>query len=204
MDNCYSRGNINAPLMFIGENPGREECGHSITDYDNLGREKKLRMPIPFCGKAGRALHRMISWAEIMEGEYILSNVYKKICFKGNRVTVANEDQLLAVRDESILEIKKIDPKLIITLGTGPVWLLCYYNKVSRDDIRMGKLNGVLQTLELEWFDKSIRKYTILPLYHPSAVIRDESGERGYKVAVSNALIQHKELICKATGRVML
>lgn len=184
--------------------PGKEEANYHVKGVDWKGNKYDEAMPIPFCGGAGRVLHRMLNWADIREGEFILTNVCKNMLLDGNKVRTPTEAELVESRPQLILEICKIDPNLIITLGLGPIWSLCYFEKESREELRMGKLNGTHHKLELSWFDNKIHTYTVLPLYHPSAVQRDETGERGYKEAVTKVMIDNKEMIGECIGRIML
>ena len=55
-------GNINSPILFIGEGPGQEE--------DATGR--------PFVGKAGQYLTTMLeNWAKISRSDIYIANIVK-------------------------------------------------------------------------------------------------------------------------------
>ncbi|MGM0502661.1 MAG: uracil-DNA glycosylase, partial [Bacillota bacterium] len=64
-DNCtqvvFGTGNKNADLMFVGEGPGKEE--------DQQG--------VPFVGRAGQLLDKILDAAEISKDEVYISNIVK-------------------------------------------------------------------------------------------------------------------------------
>lgn len=210
MNRCYSRGNIQAKLMMIGEAPGRDEVGHKVDG---------ISMPIPFCGPSGRLLHEIMRWLDIHEGEFILTNVIKSGVFdsKGYTRTPTEEEMLGTAdtttggREELIEEIRKVDPGFIILLGKVPLWTLSYYHKFSFDNLRITELNGKIHILELHVpvikegkAEIANRKIPMLPIYHPAAMLRDRNDKRGYKQQVCKALLKHREMISDVLGRIMI
>jgi DNA polymerase len=195
---CYSRGNINAPIMLIGEAPGKDEIRHEVED---------VNMPIPFAGVSGRLLHKILKWTDITEGDFILTNVIKTGIFdETGKTRPPREDELMGEspntkggRPSLLLEINKIQPKLIIMLGKTPLWTLFFYDKMGYEDIRMTSYVGKLQYLDVK-----PNKIPCLPLFHPAAILRDEDNSRGFKAATTKALLEHKDLISSVVGRIML
>jgi len=92
------RGNVNAPLMLIGEGPGEQE------DIQGL----------PFVGAAGQLLDTLLKAMMIKEDLYYIANIVK--CRPpGNRVPLEEEAEacLPYLRNQVYL----IRPKIIVCLG---------------------------------------------------------------------------------------
>lgn len=93
------RGNVNAPMMLIGEGPGEQE--------DLQGK--------PFVGPAGQLLDLLLSALMIKEEDYYIGNIVK--CRPpGNRVPTEQEAQrcLPFLRTQ----VKLIKPRIIVCLGS--------------------------------------------------------------------------------------
>ncbi len=92
------RGNVNAPLLFVGEGPGEQE--------DIKGE--------PFVGAAGRLLDLLLTAQMFNKEDYYIANIVK--CRPpGNRVPTEEEAQscMPFLRQQVML----IKPKIIICLG---------------------------------------------------------------------------------------
>ena len=208
---CYARGNLNAPIFVIGECPGKEEIEHNIKGKDMNDEVKIYPMPIPFCGKAGRLAHALLSWVTLREGEFILDNIINEQLTKENGYArVGDEKELKAAVPSLLKRIVKIDPKLIITFGKGPIWALCYRDKLPHYDLRIGHVAGKIHELEIPDVTEYLnikcpvvvpKKYKVLPLYHPSAVLRDKNKEKGYKDQISKIMKDNSEMIGDIVGR---
>lgn len=94
----FSDGNPEAPIMLIGEAPGRDE--------DQQGR--------PFVGRAGQLLDRMLAAIELNRDTCYITNV---IPWRppGNRTPVAHEIELCRPFIERHIEL--IQPKLLVFMG---------------------------------------------------------------------------------------
>jgi DNA polymerase len=92
------RGNINAPLVFVGEGPGEQE--------DLLG--------LPFVGPAGNLLNTLLTALNIKEDMYYITNIVKCRPPK-NRVPLEEEAKscLPFLRNQ----VKLIKPKILVCLG---------------------------------------------------------------------------------------
>ena len=93
------RGNINAPLMLIGEGPGEQE--------DKQG--------LPFVGSAGKLLDLLLDALLIEKDKYYIANIVK--CRPpGNRVPLDEEAEkcLPYLRNQVFL----IRPKIIVCMGS--------------------------------------------------------------------------------------
>jgi uracil-DNA glycosylase family 4 len=187
--------------MIIAEAPAKEELNNNV---------EGVPMPIPLCGKAGRLLHNMLKWADITEGDFILTNVIKSGLFdESGKVRGPNEEEIIGTssyspRKELEKEISKVSPKLILLLGKTPLWTLFYHSKNAYEDTKIGIHVGKIMYYETMDYTNKPVKIPAIPLYHPSAILRDEDLSRGFKEATTKALLNHKDLISTVLGRIML
>jgi len=136
-------GPENAKLMFIGEAPGADE--------DRTGR--------PFVGRAGRKLREILKKVGITEKDFYISNIIK--C-RPPQNRDPEEDEIKACSPYIRLQIKKIKPKIICTLGRYAAYFIL-------DEVRtMGSLRGQI-------FEKE--NYIVIPVYHPSFILRNNRME---------------------------
>ncbi len=135
----FGKGNKKAPLMFIGEGPGRDE--------DATG--------IPFVGKAGQLLYKILAAAEIEQGDIYIGNIVK--CRPpGNRIPTSAEAKACIpyLRNQVYL----IRPKIIICLGATAA------KHIIDEDIRITRERG-------RWHER--KGYWLMATYHPAALLRD-------------------------------
>lgn len=140
----FGAGNPEADLMFVGEAPGRDE--------DLSG--------IPFVGRAGKLLDKILEAAEIDREDVYIGNIIK--CRPpNNRTPLTSEIEACAPYLKRQLEF--IRPKIICTLGLPATQTLL--------GIRgsMGGLRGKV------YRDRDIR---VIPTYHPAAALRDPKYKR--------------------------
>jgi DNA polymerase len=97
------RGNLQAPIMIIGEGPGQNE--------DETG--------LPFVGKAGQLLEKILESVKLdSEQDVYICNVVK--CRPpGNRVPTP--DEIAACKPYLLEQIRLIDPKIILLTGATGV-----------------------------------------------------------------------------------
>lgn len=146
----FGKGNPDAKLMFIGEGPGRDE--------DKEG--------VPFIGRAGKLLTKMISAMKLTREEIYISNVVK--CRPpNNRAPLPTESQTCK---NSILfrEISIIQPKIICCLGASAM------QAIIGGDIKISKARGIFFEQE---FQKQI-KIKVIPTFHPAYLLRNPSAKR--------------------------
>lgn len=134
----YGDGDINARVMFIGEAPGAEE--------DKQG--------LPFVGRAGKLLDRLLEEVAFRRGEVYITNLLK--CRPPENRDPAPEE-VDACFPFLRQQIKLIAPDVIVTLGLHATQVLLDTKKP------MAKIRG-------EVFDADGVK--ILPTYHPAAALR--------------------------------
>lgn len=143
----FGVGNIDSPLMFVGEAPGADE--------DELGE--------PFVGKAGQLLTKIIETMGLSRAEVYIANILK--CrpdtpgeSSGNRKPTPGE---MATCIPYLHEqIDLIQPKVLVALGGTAVEGL------------LGKTTGITR-LRGNW--KSYRNIPLMPTYHPAYLLRNQA-----------------------------
>ena len=143
----FGVGNIDSPLMFVGEAPGADE--------DEQGE--------PFVGKAGQLLTRIIETMGLSRAEVYIANILK--CrpdtpgeSAGNRKPTPEEmATCLPYLHE---QIDLIQPKVLVALGGTAVEGL------------LGKTIGITK-LRGTW--KSYRNIPLMPTYHPAYLLRNQA-----------------------------
>jgi len=130
--------------MFIGEAPGYYE------DLEGL----------PFVGKAGQLLDKMLAADNFLRDEVYIANIVK--CRPPN-----NRDPEPSEQDSCIpylkCQILLVKPKIICCLGRISA------KKIIGDDFKITEDRGV-------WHEKN--GYSVIATYHPSALLRDETKKR--------------------------
>jgi DNA polymerase len=149
----FGVGNINADLMFVGEAPGADE--------DEQGE--------PFVGKAGQLLTKIIETMGLQRSDVYIGNILK--CrpdtpgqTAGNRKPTPAEMQTCIPYLHEQIDL--IRPKVLVALGgTAMEGLL---NKTG-----ITKLRG-------NWH--AYRGIPLMPTYHPSYLLRNQSLHEKRKV----------------------
>lgn len=97
---CFARGAADARVMFIGEAPGKDEDAQGL----------------PFIGRAGKLLDRMLAAAGLTEKDvYITNIVYWRP--PGNRTPTPQEAQVCQPFLERQIELVK--PEILVFLGNA-------------------------------------------------------------------------------------
>lgn len=96
-------GNLNAPIMIIGEAPGQNE--------DETGR--------PFVGKAGQLLDKILESVKLDRKKDVYITNINKCRPPGNRVPTA--DEVVACKPYLLEQIRLVDPKIILLTGATAV-----------------------------------------------------------------------------------
>lgn len=136
----FGHGNPDAVLMFVGEGPGRDE--------DEQG--------IPFIGRAGQLLNKIMQAMGIDRKDVYISNIVK--CRPpGNRTPLPNES---AICKPLILEkeIAIVKPKMICTLGTVAT------QELLGTQVSITKARGTFY---------NYNNIPVLPTYHPAYLLRN-------------------------------
>ncbi len=113
----FGRGNINAPVLFVGEGPGEQE------DIQGM----------PFVGAAGQLLDTLLEALSLKPDEYYIANVVK--CRPpNNRVPtdIEAEKCLPYLRNQVAL----IRPKIIVCLGSTAA------RYIISKDVKISQIRG--------------------------------------------------------------
>lgn len=151
----FGEGSPNADIMFVGEAPGANE--------DIQGR--------PFCGVSGELLNQWIVKLGLKRSDIYIANVVK--CRPDdNRDPFPQEKEACAPFLHT--QIWLIQPKVLVALGRHAA------NSLGATKLSMGDLRKA--DLHYE-HSKSQLKIPVVPVYHPSYVLR-----RGRREAEQEAL----------------
>ena len=139
------------------------------------GRNEDLQGE-PFVGRAGENLNAILSLAGLTRDEIYIANVLK--CRPpGNRVPLPEEAQacLPYLRAQFLL----IKPKILVCLGSTAA------RNIIRSDIRITRERG-------QWTQR--KGVWMLPTYHPSALLRDQTGAKKREAWEDLKALRAKEL----------
>ena len=140
----FGAGNPAADLLFIGEGPGAEE--------DRLG--------LPFVGRAGELLTKIIQAMGMTRDEVYIANIVK--CRPpGNRDP--QPDEVASCRGYWERQLALIRPRVIVALGRIAAQTLL------STDTPIGRLRG-------RWF--SVQGVPTMVTYHPAALLRNPALKR--------------------------
>lgn len=110
-------GDINSPIVFVGEGPGREE--------DLSGQ--------PFVGRAGKLLTEILSAVKLSRKNVYITNIVK--CRPPNNRTPLFEE-MESCFPFLLSQLQVINPKLIVTLGSASLSYLLEKKNISITKMR--------------------------------------------------------------------
>lgn len=140
----FGSGDPNAELMFIGEGPGAEED----------------RQGLPFVGRAGELLTRIIEAIGMTRDQVYIANIVK--CRPpGNRDP--QPDEVAACRPYLERQIALVRPRLLVALGRIAAQTLL------GNDLPIGRMRG-------QWFE--VLGVPLMVTYHPAALLRNPALKR--------------------------
>ena len=144
----FSDGNPEARIMFVGEAPGRDE------DIEGL----------PFVGRSGKLLDRMIAAIGLDRSKAYIANV---IPWRppGNRTPTPQETQICLPFIQRQIEL--VNPDVLVTLGNPSTQTL------------LSTREGIMKTRG-KWFDYDTGTRTIraIATFHPAYLLRSPSYKR--------------------------
>lgn len=145
---CFYRGSPHAPLMIIGEAPGRDE--------DLEGK--------PFVGRAGQLLDKMLAAINLGEADVHITNiVYWRP--PGNRTPTAQEAQICRPFLDRQMEL--VAPKVVLTLG-GPA-------TAGVLGVEGGIMKSRGRWREIEIAGRAVRA---MPTLHPAYLLRTPAAKK--------------------------
>jgi len=145
----FARGAADAPVMVIGEAPGAEE--------DVQG--------VPFVGRAGRLLDRMLEAAELSERVFVTNTVFWRP--PGNRTPTGAEQAACAPFLERAIALAR--PRVLLLAGAAATRQL------------LGRPEGIL-SLHGRWLEWTSEDGSMtlpaLPTLHPSFLLRQPAAKK--------------------------
>lgn len=134
----FSSGSADASLMVVGEGPGRQE--------DEQG--------IPFVGRSGQLLARLLGEIGLDRGDVYIANVVK--CRPPHNRD-PRQDEIDACKPYLRRQIELVDPAVVVTVGNFSSKLL------------LGTTTGItrLRGTAYEWWGRYL-----VPTFHPAAALR--------------------------------
>jgi DNA polymerase len=140
----FGAGNPNAEIMLIGEAPGADE--------DLQG--------VPFVGKAGQLLTKILGAINLQREEVYIANVVK--CRPpGNKTPT--EDDFKDCLPYLLKQIELIKPKFILTLGAVPLKAL---------------LGAKYQITKVRGKILDFKGIVLIPTFHPAYLLRNPNAKK--------------------------
>jgi len=139
----FGDGDQHAELMFIGEGPGADEDAQGL----------------PFVGKAGELLTRMISAMQFNRRDVYIANIVK--C-RPPKNRAPEEDEADTCLPFLLRQIELLKPKAIVTLGATPLKAIF-------------KMTGITR-LRGNWLDFNGVK--VMPTFHPAFLLRNPPAKK--------------------------
>ncbi|MDP7179748.1 MAG: uracil-DNA glycosylase [Candidatus Woesearchaeota archaeon] len=145
----FGKGNPEAPILFIGEAPGKNE---DLEGY-------------PFVGAAGKQLDKLLSLIDLGLDDVYIANILK---YRPPKNRNPNVDEIKAHTPFLIEQIKVIKPAIIATLGNyATKFVLAGFEPDSMKQIEgITNLHGINKEILIK-----DEKFVVIPLYHPAAML---------------------------------
>ena len=140
----FGAGNPRARLVFVGEGPGFEED----------------RQGLPFVGRAGQLLTRMIEAIQMRRDEVYICNVVK--CRPPENRT-PEEDEIAACSPFLVRQLAVLQPEVICCLGLTAAQTLLQVRTA------IGRLRGRIH---------SFQGARLVATYHPAYLLRNPAAKR--------------------------
>ena len=137
-------GNLNTKLMFIGEAPGKDEDEHGL----------------PFVGKAGQLLNKMLSAINLKREDVYITNV---VNWRPPENRTPTDEEILEFLPFLQKQIDIVNPDYIFLLGSVAA------KAILSTPLSLGKLRGKWHQYQSLKLNKII--YTIAS-YHPAFLLR--------------------------------
>lgn len=145
----FGKGNPHAPILFIGEAPGKNE--------DLQG--------IPFVGAAGKELDKLLHSIGLSLEEVYIANILK---YRPPENRDPNKEEIKAHTPYLVEQIKIIQPKVIATLGN-------FSTKFVLAEFDVEEMKNVPGITQLHGKPRQIHvdgtTFMVVPLFHPAAIL---------------------------------
>ena len=145
----FGRGNVNAPILFVGEAPGRNE--------DEQG--------LPFVGAAGKNLDKLLEKVGLSMNDVYIANILK---YRPPENRAPSSDEIRAHTPWLLKQIEVIRPKVICSLGNYATKFFLAGTDVDKMNSQPGitALHGKVRVVEINGMNVKL-----IPLFHPAAII---------------------------------
>lgn len=159
----WGEGNSNAEILLVGEAPGADE--------DRVGR--------PFVGRSGQLQDKILAACGFTRKDHVfLANILR--CRPpGNRVPT--DDEVQACIPFLFEQIKLVNPKIVIPLGTTALKRL-----LGDNSLRISRLRGQWMKWEGRW---------LMPVYHPAAMLHNPGLKRDTWEDYKKVVYKYRELV---------
>lgn len=144
-------GSIDAPLLFIGESPGKTEAQE--------GR--------PFIGQSGKVLDEMLASIGLKREDIFITNLILDHPGMKREPTAAEIAYYEPYLDRLIDLVR---PAVIVPLGRFAAWAVCRKFELREADQRISEIHGKLIKARAPYAD-----IHVVPLFHPAAVLYSAS-----------------------------
>ena len=144
----FSDGNPKSKIMFVGEAPGANE------DKEGL----------PFVGRAGALLDKMLASIELSRKDVYITNV---VNYRPPENRSPLEDEIKRYLPFLKKHIEIINPKILILLGSTALNAL-----IGKDEV-ISKMRG-------KWFEKEygVCKVSVITTFHPAYLMRQPAQKK--------------------------
>ena len=144
----FGNGNINSKIMIVGEGPGAQEDAKGI----------------PFVGRAGKLLDKMLEAIQLNRTKTYISNVVNYRPPENRRPT---EEEIVKYLPYLKTHIEIINPKILILLGSTAL------NAIVGNKEVISKARG-------KWFQREIGavKPWIIASFHPAFLMRQPEQKK--------------------------
>ncbi len=149
----FGKGKADAPILFVGEAPGRNE------DLQGL----------PFVGAAGKNLDKLLQDVGLGLEKVYIANILK---YRPPENRAPLNEEIKSHTPYLIKQIKVIRPKVICSLGNYATKFFMAGTDVDKMDKQDGitKIHGKVREIELDGM-----RIRLIPLFHPAAIIYNRS-----------------------------
>ena len=144
----FGDGNTNSRIMIIGEGPGAQEDAEGI----------------PFVGRAGKLLNKMLEAIQLSRSKVYISNVVNYRPPENRRRT---DDEIKRYLHFLVAHIEIINPKILLLLGSTAL------NALIGNEVVISKARG-------KWIQKEIGavKPWIIASFHPAFLMRQPEQKK--------------------------
>lgn len=143
----FGVGDINAKIAFIGEGPGADENAKGV----------------PFVGKAGKLLDKMIEAMGLTRDDVYITNVVK--CRPPKNRNPQPWEAKVCTSSFMNEEIRLIRPHIMVTLG-----------KIASNVVLERKLEKPLNKVRGKWHN--VEGIWVMPTFHPAYLLRNAGDKK--------------------------